>query len=92
MKLRMFFATMLALAATPLLAQGELVLGYLTAETGPFVSLSRTNEMAARLKKTAGAIRIRDAFPNRWRVAQSGPTEARWTVPTLLLPPRSASG
>jgi branched-chain amino acid transport system substrate-binding protein len=31
------------------LAQGELVLGYLTAETGPFVSLSRTNEIAARI-------------------------------------------
>jgi len=31
------------------LAQGELVLGYLTADTGPFVSLSRTNEIAARI-------------------------------------------
>ena len=31
------------------LAQSELVLGYLTAETGPFVSLSRTNEVAARI-------------------------------------------
>ena len=30
-------------------AQGELVLGYLTAETGPFVSLSRSNEIAARI-------------------------------------------
>src|SRR3990172_6044336 len=27
----------------------ELVLGYLTAETGPFVSLSRSNEIAARI-------------------------------------------
>jgi len=49
MKLKIFFATMIALAATPLLAQSELVLGYLTAETGPFVSLSRTNEVAARI-------------------------------------------
>jgi branched-chain amino acid transport system substrate-binding protein len=39
----------IALAATPALAQSELVLGYLTAETGPFVSLSRTNELAARI-------------------------------------------
>lgn len=31
------------------LAQSELVLGYLTAETGPFVSLSRSNEIAARI-------------------------------------------
>lgn len=31
------------------LAQSELVLGFLTAETGPFVSLSRTNELAARI-------------------------------------------
>ena len=30
-------------------AQSELVIGYLTAETGPFVSLSRTNEVAARI-------------------------------------------
>ena len=35
--------------AAPAFAQGELVLGYLTAETGPFVSLSRTNEIAARI-------------------------------------------
>ena len=35
--------------SAPALAQGELVLGYLTAETGPFVSLSRTNEVAARI-------------------------------------------
>src|SRR5256714_1568118 len=38
-----------ALAAVPAFAQNELVLGYLTAETGPFVSLSRTNEVAARV-------------------------------------------
>ncbi len=38
-----------ALFAAPALAQGELVLGYLTAETGPFVSLSRSNEIAARI-------------------------------------------
>ena len=38
-----------ALAAAPASAQNELVLGYLTAETGPFVSLSRTNEVAARI-------------------------------------------
>jgi len=30
-------------------AQAELLLGYLTAETGPFVSLSRSNEVAARV-------------------------------------------
>ena len=33
----------------PAFAQNELVLGFLTAETGPFVSLSRTNEVAARI-------------------------------------------
>jgi len=38
-----------AVFAAPALAQSELVLGYLTAETGPFVSLSRTNEIAARI-------------------------------------------
>jgi len=38
-----------AVFAAPALAQSELVLGYLTAETGPFVSLSRTNEIAARV-------------------------------------------
>src|SRR3990167_5389504 len=31
------------------LAQSELVLGFLTAETGPFVSLSRSNEIGARI-------------------------------------------
>ena len=35
--------------AGPAQAQGDLVLGYLTAETGPFVSLSRSNEIAARI-------------------------------------------
>jgi branched-chain amino acid transport system substrate-binding protein len=38
-----------ALGAAQAHAQGELVIGYLTAETGPFVSLSRTNEVAARI-------------------------------------------
>jgi branched-chain amino acid transport system substrate-binding protein len=49
MKLKTLFSVLLALAAAPALAQSELVLGYLTAETGPFVSLSRTNEIAARI-------------------------------------------
>ena len=49
MKIKWLFGTVIALAATPLLAQSELVLGFLTAETGPFVSLSRTNEIAARI-------------------------------------------
>jgi branched-chain amino acid transport system substrate-binding protein len=49
MKLKMLFSAAIALAAAPALAQNELVLGYLTAETGPFVSLSRTNEVAARV-------------------------------------------
>jgi len=43
------FALVMAGSATPALAQNELVLGFLTAETGPFVSLSRTNEVAARV-------------------------------------------
>ena len=43
------FAFAMGINATPALAQNELVLGYLTAETGPFVSLSRTNEVAARI-------------------------------------------
>ena len=37
------------IAATAAHAQQELLLGYLTAETGPFVSLSRSNEIAARI-------------------------------------------
>jgi branched-chain amino acid transport system substrate-binding protein len=49
MKLKMLFSAVIALASAPALAQNELVLGYLTAETGPFVSLSRTNEVAARV-------------------------------------------
>jgi len=49
MKRKMLFVAMMAIAAAPALAQSELVLGYLTAETGPFVSLSRTNEVAARI-------------------------------------------
>jgi branched-chain amino acid transport system substrate-binding protein len=36
-------------SSTGAAAQSELVLGYLTAETGPFVSLSRSNEIAARM-------------------------------------------
>lgn len=47
-KLTILFSAAIAFAA-PALAQSELVLGYLTAETGPFVSLSRTNEIAARI-------------------------------------------
>ena len=38
-----------AFAVTSAHAQSELLIGYLTAETGPFVSLSRTNEVAARI-------------------------------------------
>jgi branched-chain amino acid transport system substrate-binding protein len=49
MKFKSLFAALIAFTATPLMAQSELVLGYLTAETGPFVSLSRTNEVAARI-------------------------------------------
>ncbi len=49
MKLKLLFSAVVALLAAPAFAQGELVLGYLTAETGPFVSLSRTNEVAARI-------------------------------------------
>jgi len=47
-KVSILFSAAVAFSA-PALAQGELVLGYLTAETGPFVSLSRTNEVAARI-------------------------------------------
>jgi len=49
MKLKMLLGAVIAVAAAPALGQSELVLGYLTAETGPFVSLSRTNEIAARI-------------------------------------------
>jgi branched-chain amino acid transport system substrate-binding protein len=49
MKVKPLFTALIALTATPLMAQSELVLGYLTAETGPYVSLSRTNEVAARI-------------------------------------------
>lgn len=45
----MWFSAAFALAGGQALAQNELVLGYLTAETGPYVSLSRTNEVAARI-------------------------------------------
>ena len=49
MKLKLLILPVMAMVAAPALAQSELVLGYLTAETGPFVSLSRTNEVAARI-------------------------------------------
>jgi branched-chain amino acid transport system substrate-binding protein len=42
-------AIVLGIFAGAAAAQQELVLGYLTAETGPFVSLSRSNEIAARM-------------------------------------------
>ena len=54
MKLHRLFAAAsaaalgLGLAATAA-AAGELVLGYVAARTGPFVSLSKTNEIAARI-------------------------------------------
>src|SRR6266516_4695272 len=48
MKTKLLFGAF-ALAAVPAFAQNELVLWYRTAETGPFVSLSRTNELAARV-------------------------------------------
>src|SRR5438046_10201508 len=48
MKRKLLISAVFAFAAAPAGAQ-DLVLGYLTAETGPFVSLSRTNEMAARI-------------------------------------------
>ena len=44
----LMFAAGLA-ASGGALAQSDLVLGFLTAETGPFVSLSRTNDLAARI-------------------------------------------
>jgi branched-chain amino acid transport system substrate-binding protein len=43
------FTLLIGFFTATALAQSELVLGYLTAETGPFVSLSRTNEIAARI-------------------------------------------
>jgi branched-chain amino acid transport system substrate-binding protein len=49
MNVKALVSALIALATAPALAQSELVLGYLTAETGPFVSLSRTNEIAARI-------------------------------------------
>jgi branched-chain amino acid transport system substrate-binding protein len=49
MKMKTLLTVVLVAGAAPALAQNELVLGYLTAETGPFVSLSRTNEVAARV-------------------------------------------
>src|SRR5262245_41253902 len=47
--LQLVLAAALGVFAAGVQAQGELVLGYLTAETGPFVSLSRSNEVAARM-------------------------------------------
>jgi branched-chain amino acid transport system substrate-binding protein len=49
MKMKTLLTVVLVAGATPAAAQNELLLGYLTAETGPFVSLSRTNEVAARI-------------------------------------------
>ena len=49
MKMTPLLTAIAVLGATPAFAQNELLLGYLTAETGPFVSLSRTNELAARI-------------------------------------------
>ena len=49
MKLKTLLTVVLVAGAAPAFGQNELVLGYLTAETGPFVSLSRTNELAARV-------------------------------------------
>jgi branched-chain amino acid transport system substrate-binding protein len=49
MKMKSLLTAVAVLGAAPAAAQNELVLGYLTAETGPFVSLSRTNELAARI-------------------------------------------
>jgi len=47
--LRLVLAAVLGACALAAHAQADLVLGYLTAETGPFVSLSRSNEIAARI-------------------------------------------
>jgi branched-chain amino acid transport system substrate-binding protein len=49
MRTRIILATLVSLATASASAQSDLVLGFLTAETGPFVSLSRTNEIAARI-------------------------------------------
>jgi branched-chain amino acid transport system substrate-binding protein len=49
MTLKTLCGALMVMLAAPALSQSELVLGYLTAETGPFVSLSRTNEVAARI-------------------------------------------
>jgi len=59
MKRKLLF-TIIALGATPAFGQSELTLGFLTSDTGPFVSLSRTNEIAARVAveeiNTAGGV------------------------------------
>jgi branched-chain amino acid transport system substrate-binding protein len=53
MRLKLLRNTVMVVVATSAAAsahaQSELVLGFLTAETGPFVSLSKTNELAARI-------------------------------------------
>ena len=53
MKFRGFIAmamtTALGLGVTAPVAAQDLVLGYIVAKTGPFVSLSKTNEIAARI-------------------------------------------
>jgi len=48
-RMKLVLAVFFGACAANVAAQTELVLGYLTAETGPFVSLSRSNEIAARL-------------------------------------------
>src|SRR5947209_17633304 len=49
MKLKTLLTAVLVAGAAPVLAQNDLLIGLLAAETGPFVSLSRTNEIAARI-------------------------------------------
>lgn len=49
MKRNILISAFLAASAAGPAAAQDLVLGFLTAETGPFVSLSRTNEIAARV-------------------------------------------
>ena len=48
-RLHLLLALLLGMLSGGAHAQAELLLGYLTAETGPFVSLSRSNEVAARV-------------------------------------------
>lgn len=49
MKRNILISAFLAASAAGPAAAQDLMLGFLTAETGPFVSLSRTNEIAARI-------------------------------------------